>query len=276
MAFTYSRLWSGPAQAVIFDMAGTVMDFGSRAPAGVFVEVFARNGVELSIAEARGPMGAEKRTHIAELLALPAVGARWAQRYGAKPTDEDIDRLYAEFIPLQVASLPAYAELVPGMLDTAAELRRRGLKLAANSGYNREMLEVCLAAAERQGVRFDSAVAASDVPRARPLPAMCLVNAAQLAVASVAACVKVDDTIPGIEEGLAAGMWTIGLSVSGNEVGLSLEEWQALDPPTQARLRARAADRLLRAGAHWVVDSVADIMPCLDQIDRRLAAGERP
>ena len=161
MAFTYSRRWSGPAQAVIFDMAGTVMDFGSRAPAGVFVEVFARNGVELSIAEARGPMGAEMHTHIAELLALPAVGARWAQRYGAKPADEDIDRLYAEFIPLQVASLPAYAELVPGMPDTAAELRRRGLKLAANSGYNREMLEVCLAAAERQGLRFDSAVAAS-------------------------------------------------------------------------------------------------------------------
>lgn len=276
MAFTYNRRWSGPTQAVIFDMAGTVMDFGSRAPAGVFAEVFARNGVELSIAEARGPMGAEKRTHIAQLLAQPAVGARWAQRYGAEPTDEDIDRLYAEFVPLQVASLPGYAELVPGMLDTAAELRRRGLKLAANSGYSREMLEVCLAAAERQGLRFDSAVAASDVPRARPLPAMCLVNAAQLAVESVAACIKVDDTLPGIEEGLAAGMWTIGLSVSGNEVGLSLQEWQALDGSAQARLRARAADRLLRAGAHWVVDSVADIMPCVDQVDRRLAAGERP
>lgn len=276
MAFIYSRRWSGPAQAVIFDMAGTVMDFGSRAPAGVFAEVFARNGVELSLAEARGPMGAEKRTHIAQLLALPAVRDRWTARYGSGPAEDDIDRLYAEFVPLQVASLPGYAELVPGMLETAAELRRRGLKLAANSGYDRQMLEVCLAAAERQGLGFDSAVAASDVPRARPLPAMCLVNAAQLAVESVAACIKVDDTLPGIEEGLAAGMWTIGLSVSGNEVGLSLQEWQALDGAAQARLRARAVDRLLRAGAHWVVDSVADIMPCLDEVDRRLAAGERP
>ena len=47
--------------AVIFDWAGTVVDFGSRAPAGAFVEVFRRHGVAISIAEARGPMGSEKR-----------------------------------------------------------------------------------------------------------------------------------------------------------------------------------------------------------------------
>ena len=105
---------------------------------------------------------------------------------------------------------------------------------------------------------------------------MCLLNAAQLAVDSVAACVKVDDTVPGIEEGLAAGMWTIGVSVSGNEVGLSLEEWRALGSEEQAKARARAADRLARAGAHMVVDSAADIMPRLDELNRLLAAGERP
>lgn len=276
MAFTFIRRWAGPVQAVIFDMAGTVMDFGSRAPAGVFVEVFARNGVEIGIAEARGPMGAEKRTHIAELMALPAVRARWTERYGNPPTEEDIDRLYAEFIPMQVASLPHYADLVPGMLDTADALRQRRVQIAANSGYNREMLDVCLGIAERQGLRFASAVAASDVPRARPRPAMCLVNAAQLSVDAVAACVKVDDTIPGIEEGLAAGMWTVGVAVSGNEVGLSLEEWKALDPVAQAKARARATDRLARAGAHMVVDSVADLLPCIAEIDRRLALGERP
>ena len=276
MAFTYTRRYAGPVQAVIFDMAGTVMDFGSRAPAGVFVDVFARNGVELTIPEARGPMGAEKRTHIAELLSLPSVRARWVARFGAEPTDVDIDRLYAEFIPLQVASLPAYAELIPGMIETATELRRRGLKLGANSGYNREMLDVCLSIAERQSLRFDSAVAASDVPRARPLPAMCLMNAAQLSVRLVAACIKVDDTIPGIEEGIAAGMWTIGVSISGNEVGLSQQEWTALAPDAQARARAKAIDRLAKAGAHFVIDSVADLMPCITEIDRRLAAGGQP
>lgn len=276
MAFTFTRRYAGPLQAVIFDMAGTVMDFGSRAPAGVFVEVFARNGVEIGIAEARGPMGAEKRTHIAELMALPAVRARWTERYGNPPTEEDVDRLYAEFVPMQVASLPHYADLVPGMLDTADALRQRRVQIAANSGYNREMLDVCLGIAERQGLRFASAVAASDVPRARPLPAMCLVNAAQLSVDAVAACVKVDDTVPGIEEGLAAGMWTVGVAVSGNEVGLSLEEWKALDPVAQAKARARATDRLARAGAHMVIDSVADLLPCIAEIDRRLALGERP
>lgn len=276
MSFAYARRYAGPLQAVIFDIAGTVMDFGSRAPAGVFVEVFARNGIELTIAEARGPMGAEKRTHIGELMTLPSVRTRWKEHYGTEPGDEDIDRLYAEFIPMQVASLPHYADLIPGVLDTIGALRQRGLRIGANSGYNREMLDVCLRSAERQGLSFDSAVAASEVPRARPRPAMCLANAAQLAVDDVAACVKIDDTIPGIEEGLAAGMWTIGVSVSGNEVGLSLEEWQTLDPGEQAKARVRATDRLARAGAHMVVDSATDIMPCLDEINRRLAAGQRP
>ncbi len=44
-------------KAVVFDWAGTVIDFGSFAPMGVFVEAFSRFGIEVSIAEAREPMG---------------------------------------------------------------------------------------------------------------------------------------------------------------------------------------------------------------------------
>jgi phosphonoacetaldehyde hydrolase len=44
-------------KAVVFDWAGTVVDFGSFAPMGVFVEAFAEFGVEVSVAQARAPMG---------------------------------------------------------------------------------------------------------------------------------------------------------------------------------------------------------------------------
>jgi phosphonoacetaldehyde hydrolase len=37
-----------------------------------------------------------------------------------------------------------------------------------------------------------------------------------------------------------------------------------------------ATDRLERAGAHYVVGSLADIMPVLDSIETRLASGEKP
>ena len=90
------------------------------------------------------------------------------------------------------------------------------------------------------------------------------------------ACVKIDDTIPGIEEGLNAGMWTIGLAISGNEVGLPLHEWNALPAPEQQARRQRAYQRMWQCGAHYVVDTIADVLPCIDAIDTRLARGEKP
>lgn len=276
MSWAFRRAWRGPIEAVICDLAGTLMDFGSCAPAGVFVEVFAAEGVAISLAEARGPMGAEKRQHVRELLTAPAIAARFEARHGRAPTEADVDRLYAAFVPAQLACLARYAELVPGALEAAAALRAEGKRLAANTGYSRDMLELCLAEARRQGLELDDAVAASDVPRARPRPAMCLVNAARLAVSDVAACLKVDDTVPGIEEGLAAGMWTVAVAVSGNEVGLPLAEWRALPAAEQARLRARAVERLARAGAHLVVDSVAELPAAVAAIEARLERGERP
>jgi phosphonoacetaldehyde hydrolase len=90
----------------------------------------------------------------------------------------------------------------------------------------------------------------------------------------VQACVKIDDTVPGIEEGLNAGMWTIGLAVSGNEVGMMLDEWRALPAAEQKIKRARAYTRMQQCGAHYVVDTIADIMPCIDDIQARIRRGE--
>jgi phosphonoacetaldehyde hydrolase len=130
--------------------------------------------------------------------------------------------------------------------------------------------------ARRQGYVPDSTVCASDVPAGRPYPYMCLQNMMNLQVSPVDACVKVDDTIPGVEEGLNAGMWTIGLAMSGNEIGLPLKAVQAMDPAEREQKRRRAYTRMFQCGAHYVVDSIADLMPCLDDIEARIARGERP
>lgn len=263
-------------QAVIFDWAGTVVDYGSRAPAGAFVEVFRRHGVAISVAEARGPMGSEKRAHVAELLASPVIAGRFRTAHGHAPGEADVDAIYRDFIPLQIAVLEDYAELVPGTAETAAWLRGRGVKIAGNTGYNAEMSAVNERAAAAQGYAPDVCVAASDVRRGRPAPDMALKCALDLGVDAVRACVKVDDTVPGILEGLNAGMWTVGVTVSGNEVGLSHAEWEQLPEPEQARLRAAATKRLAQAGAHYVIDSVADLPAVIETIERRLAAGDRP
>lgn len=276
MTFTYQRRYRGPIQAVLLDWAGTTMDYGCMAPAVVFVEVYKRQGVPITMDEARAPMGAHKRVHIQKISQLDAVRARWQATHGRPPGEADVDRMFAEFVPLQLACLSDYSALIPGTLEAVAEMRRRGMKIGSTTGYLRDMMEINLRDAKRQGYEPDSTVCASDVPAGRPYPYMCLQNVLNLQVSPMEACVKVDDTVPGVEEGLNAGMWTIGLALSGNEIGLPLAEVRAMDPAELAARRQRAYTRMYQAGAHYVVDSIADVVPCLDAIQARLAGGDRP
>jgi phosphonoacetaldehyde hydrolase len=276
MTFKYQRSYRGKLQAVLLDWAGTTMDFGCVAPAVVFVEVFKRRGVPITIDEARAPMGAHKRTHIQRITQLDSVRQRWIEKHGKAPSEADVDGMFEEFVPLQLKCLSDYSTLIPGTLDAIVGLRERGYKIGSTTGYTTEMMKINLKDAARQGYTPDSTVCASEVPAGRPYPYMCLQNVINLGVSTVEACVKIDDTRPGVEEGLNAGMWTIGLAVSGNEVGLSLADWDALPQAEQERRRQAAYTRMYQSGAHYVVDSIADIQPCLDDIEARLARGERP
>jgi phosphonoacetaldehyde hydrolase len=274
--YNYRRRYNGPIEAVLLDWAGTTMDFGCMAPAVVFVEVFRRKQVPISVEEARAPMGAHKRVHIQRITELELVRRRWQEKHGRPPNDADVDAMFAEFVPLQLECLSKYSALIPGALEAVAALRARGIKIGSTTGYLTEMMEINQADAKRQGYEPDATVCASDVPAGRPLPYMCLQNVIKLGVSTVQACVKIDDTIPGVEEGLNAGMWTIGLAISGNEVGMTLDEWKALPAAAQKLKRERAYARMQQCGAHYTVDSIADIMPCIDDIQARIRRGEAP
>ena len=276
MTFTYHRRYRGKIQAVLLDWAGTTMDFGCMAPAVVFVEVFKRQGVPITMEEARGPMGAHKRVHIQKITQQDPVRRRWQEKHGRLPTDDDVEAMFKDFVPLQLKCLSDYSALIPGALDTVKVLRKRGYKIGSTTGYMTEMMKINLRDAAKQGYVPDSTVCASEVPAGRPFPYMCLQNMMNLGVSPVEACVKIDDTRPGIEEGLNGGMWTIGLAISGNEIGLPLKDWKKLPKAEQERMRQGAYTRMYQSGAHYVVDTIADILPCLDDIEARLARGERP
>lgn len=274
--FTYSRTYRGPIRAVILDWAGTTMDFGCMAPAVVFREVFEKEGVPISLEEARIPMGAHKKVHIGLICEIPTVRSRWVETHGSEPTDEDVDRMFADFVPAQEACLSDYSQLIPGTLDVIAECRKRGYKIGSTSGYLPGMLAINQADAEKQGYVPDATFGAGDVPRGRPFPHMVLRNIVELDVSPVQSVVKVDDTLTGIEEGVNAGCWSIGLAISGNEVGVQLEEWEAFPEDVKQKHRDRIYPTMYQRGANFVVDSIADLIPCLDEIERRMARGERP
>lgn len=264
---SFGRSYCGPLTTAIFDWAGTVLDFGCLAPVEAFCQVFADAGVPITETEARAPMGAAKREHIGMILAMHEVQARWKNARGASSSDEDINVLYGEFLRVDALNVALHSDLIPGALDTIGALRSRGVRIGSTTGYPREVMDNLMPLAARHGYVPDHCCTVSDVKRGRPFPDMCLANAIALGAPDVRACVVIDDSPTGIEAGRAAGMWTVGIAASGNEVGLSLAQWSKLDADARARLVKPARARLAGSGAHFVIDSIADLMPLIDSID---------
>ncbi len=262
-------------KAVIFDWAGTMVDFGSRAPVEAFRTLFAEFGTEITEAEAREPMGLNKIDHIRALLAMPRVADAWVLGNGA--VDEAaVERLFARFRELDRAVVARFTDLIPGAAEVAAALRTRGMKIGSSTGYNRDVMEAVLEAAADQGYRPDNLVCADDLPVGRPSPMMMYKCFLDLQVWPVSAVVKVDDTVPGIQEGRAAGSWTVGLALSGNAAGIALEDLATPDAPHVAEARKRAQETLSVAEPDYIIDTVADLLPVIEEIERRMARGFRP
>lgn len=264
-------------KAIVFDWAGTTVDYGSCAPASVFQEIFASRGVPITAAQAREPMGRAKRDHIAAIGSMPAVDEAWRARHAGQPVSEaDIDAMYADFLPLQKSTLEQHSDVIAGVPAMVAWCRAQGLKIGSTTGYTRELLEIVVRCAAQQGYAPDCACGAEDAPQGRPAPFLLYECAKRLEVYPLWRMVKVDDTPVGIEAGRNAGCWTIGVTRTGNCVGLSAAQWEQLDEGERRTKLKSAEQQLLAAGAHACVESVADIQPLLESFDQRLAAGEFP
>lgn len=263
-------------KGIILDWAGTTVDFGCFAPTTVFIEGFQAHGVTITMREAREPMGKYKRDHIADLLAMPRIAQAWEQVKGNAPDDDDVELLFTEFIPRQLAVLKDYSALIDGVSETIHTLRARDLKIGSTTGYTRAMMEIIAPLAAAQGYAPDVLICPDDAPTGRPAPYMCWQNAMQMGIYPMSSMVKVGDTPSDMAEGVNAGMWTIGITKTGNEVGLSPADLNALSNDALDSVIGIARERLFQAGAHFVCDSVADILPLLDDIEDRLANSERP
>lgn len=274
--FIHNTPYTGTVQAVVLDWAGTAVDFGSMGPTAVFMDVFAQFGVTVTIAEVRRFMGTAKKDHVRSLCALPKVTAQWRINYGALPSEADVDRLYAQIEPMMADTVSRHADLIPGLLETVKQLRRQGIKIGASTGYTAPIMAKLAPLAAKNGYTPDTSVCSSDVPGGRPYPWMCYLNAIQLQVYPLEAMVKIGDTISDIEAGLNAGMWTIGLTESGNEMGLSKEEISKLSANELRQRNHDIQQRYSAAGAHYTATGIWNVPPIIDQINARLARGETP
>ena len=263
--------------AVVFDWAGTIVDFGSLAPMGAFVRLFARHGVHISIEQARVPMGLPKLAHIEALGAMPAVASQWQVAKGQPFGHADASALLEEFVPMSAQSALERADFIPGFLSIYPCLQAHHIRVATTTGYTRKIMEPLIQRAAAEGFHPERVICCDDVALSRPSPLGMLACMETLGVSGrPELVVKVDDTAPGIAEGLSAGCWTVGVAASGNALGWSWEEWQSADAARKGAALSSAQSALRQAGAHEVIDSVAQLQRALNAIEARIALGERP
>merc|ERR1712212_1245064 len=263
-------VYRGGVKACVFDWAGTVCDAGVFAPVLTFQKLFEDEGVPITSAEVRAPMGVHKRLHIQRICQLPEVKRRWTDKKGSPPTDEDAERIYSK-------SLPANSKMIRGVPETMNKLRSEfGVKIGSSTGYTSEIMAKLKPLAASEGYTPDSYVTSDEVTSGRPGPAMIFLNMVRLDVYPAQAVVKCDDTTSGITAGLNAGCWTVGIAKTGNYVGMTEEEMDKADKAELAAKVEKAKNILYQAGAHFVIETTRDLPPIIEEINKRMCLGLRP
>ena len=277
--YRYLRKYTGPLKACILDWSGTTADKYVIAPAVVFKEVFEKHGVPITMKEAREPMGLRKDLHIKAITEIPEVKERWKETHGKYPTQDCVDKMFKDFVPIQLGNLGTYSALLPGVRAAVFRLQNEcNLKIGVTTGFTRPMVDVLLMDAISQGFKPDCTVAGDEVENgARPKPFMVYKNLDLLNVSPIQSVVKVDDTVGGVGEGLEAGCWTVGVSRYSNYMDIdSLAHEGELSNEEIERRHQISKNILVNTGAHYVIDTIVDLPDVVREINHKLRMGLGP
>ncbi|WP_121641303.1 phosphonoacetaldehyde hydrolase [Virgibacillus sp. Bac330] len=264
-------------EGIILDWAGTVVDFGCFAPVNVFVEIFRKSGIDVTMEEARAPMGLLKIDHIRAMLSMPRISRAWEENYGRTFNEMDVEALYAEFEPALMASLSEYTDPIPGVVETVETLRSQGLKVGATTGYTNKMMDVVVPNALKKGYSPDYYVTPDDTKSyGRPYPYMIYRNMEELKLSASWKVVKIGDTLSDIKEGISAGVWTVGVIIGSSEMGLSLEEFDSLSESERDTLIRRTEQSFKQNGAHFTINRISELPQLIEKINLLISKGEKP
>jgi HAD superfamily hydrolase (TIGR01509 family) len=213
---------TGMKRLVIFDFDGVIADSEVVANT-VLAEVISELGVPTTLDEAmRLYMG--KRFHEVIAAIEAAVGCALPEDFG--------DRLQARTL-LQfrrdlrlIEGVLAYIEAFPNLLRCIA------------SSSSADRLAVCLETLTLTKLFGSNVYSASEVVHGKPHPGIFLYAAKKMAV-DPSACIVIEDSVTGVEAGVAAGMTVIGLTAASH-------------------IRSGHGERLKAAGAHYVAQTFAD------------------
>ena len=239
------------------------------APVAAFIESFNVIGTPVTAAETRAHMGLTKVEEIRALFNIDRVRNEFQEKYG-RPYSRGryIGRAMQTFSVCCLPLLEDYTTPIPGVVETISGLRAQGIKIGSTTGlYPCDDGCSVVRLPQPADMWFDNCVTPDGLPAGRPAPYMIYKNMTELAVPSVDCVVKVGDTIADIKEGVNAKVWTVGVVLGSNELGLTLDEVNALSA-TELELRKQdVRNRMLAAGAHYTVDSIEELPAVIDNIN---------
>lgn len=257
-------------QGVIFDWAGTTMDYGCFSPVEAFISTFKSIGIDLTFEEAREPMGMLKIDHTRALLEMASVRERFFNIFNRYPSEEDVKTLYAKFEPTLFETLKSYVELNPYVKEVVDELKENGIKIGSTTGYTKEMMNLIIPVAKEKGYDPECCIASDELGYGRPYPYMVYENARKLNIYPQKALVKVGDTVVDMKEGVNAGCWTVGLILGSSELGLTYEEVQRMNKEELKIRMDKVENKLFEAGADYVIEDMRELPKVIEDINSKL------
>jgi phosphonoacetaldehyde hydrolase len=264
-------------EGVILDWAGTTVDFGCFAPVNVFVDIFKHAGINVTMEEARAPMGMLKIDHIRAMLSMPRISKLWEGQCGVPFNEQDVEKLYSEFEPALMASLSEYTDPIPEVIETVEVLRNQGLKIGSTTGYTDSMMDVVVPNALKKGYGPDFYITPDGTNSlGRPYPYMIFRNMEALKLSATWQVIKVGDTASDIKEGINAGVWSVGVIIGSSEMGLNLEEFNALSEGDREALITKTEQSFRKNGADFTIKTMSELPELIEEINKLIAEGKRP
>lgn len=278
--YSYSRNFYGKLRGCVFDWSGTLIDKYSIAPVKSLMDTFNKYEINVSYDEIRSSMGIRKDKHIQDILEMPNIKKQWVAKYGSKPDQSNVKDIALTYQMYQLESISNYTELIPGVKSALLSLRNRHrLKLGGTTGfYSNITSQIEKDILKRDNVSLDSFVSGNDVDYgSRPNPFMLFRCMTNMNIDNVRSIVKVDDTVSGVEEGLNAGTWTVGVYRYSNYMDINtLDELEQLDLSDYRERVNKSRDILSRSGAHYVIENLGQMDWVICDINERLSRGELP
>lgn len=256
-------------EAVIFDWAGTTVDYGSLAPVEAFIAAFKKFGIIPTNDEVRKPMGIAKIDHVREMLKMERISNEWKHIHGREFTEDDVKEIYELSETLILDVLKDYSDPKPYVLETISALREKDIKIGSTTGYNDEMMEIVKKVASEKGYTPDACFTPDSTNKiGRPYPYLIFKNMMELNVKSVDSVVKVGDTVADIIEGKNAGVTTVGIIEGSSVLGYTQDEYNALSDEEKKEAKTRATETYKNCGADYVLDNIKGLVELITVLEQ--------